>query len=122
MNCPTCHKPTPPDSAHSCSPVPLLTAEMAQDDLEYEGEDKYSSGVEHCIEAIASGRVACHDTQAGVFVPFMSETEAREKFEAGFSQHTSVLRKDNYGCYIEKSAVFQWNGYRMALRDLKVIR
>lgn len=52
----------------------LLTAEMAQDDLAYEGEDKYSSGVEKCMEALADGRTACAHV--------LTEAECRAEFEA----------------------------------------
>lgn len=114
MNCSICNKPTPPDSIHTCSPVPLLTAGDAQCVTVMYGLFQFPDSVERieaAIAAIRSGRVACCDTQAGVCVPFMSEDEALERFQkwrrgSGNEMH----RHAEFTCYLA------------ALRDLGVIK
>lgn len=108
MTCHTCHKPTPADSVHTCSPVeharcncdepyhaadcryaPMLTAEFVRSlypSLDIAGlTPKNEHVLLAALDAIQIDRVACYDTQAGVFVPYMSENDVRNKFDEEFS-------------------------------------
>lgn len=136
MTCPTCHKPTPADSVHTCSPVPLLTAlDITTIPIDEQHElrkiddlwqlftvrenswvrslNGYESEFVTCAIRSAAlqtaARVACHDTQAGVFVPYMSEDDAM----ALCAQNAGSA--DDYTVNLDA-------GYLAALRDLKVIR
>lgn len=104
MNCPTCHKPTPADSVHTCSPVPLLTKSMAALMKHYHLADEEREA----LIAIESGRVACHDTQSGVFVPYMSE------------DYAMAMCAQNAGS--EDDYAINLDGYLAALRDLGIVK
>lgn len=119
-NCPICNKPTPPDSVHTCSPVPLLTKLQAFNSrvaLEGQAKWQFADPEIQALHKIETGRVACHDTQAGVFVPFMSAAEALERFHKLFGDDSPRLTKDEREMYDA-----EWRVYFAALRDLGVIK
>lgn len=134
MTCPACHKPTPPDSVHTCSPVPLLTAlTITTIPIDEQHElrrvedfwqlfavrenswvrslNGYESEFVTCAIRSAAlqtaARVACHDTQAGVFVPYMSE------------EHALTRRQVQY--LHPLNTVFD-AGYLAALRDVGALK
>lgn len=98
-------QPTTPE------PAPLLTAEDAQSALEVFNQPKDWWPK---IQAIASGRVVCIDTQNTVTVPKMSEEQAREKARDLFDQdHARLHQLDPWAAHML--------GYLAALRDAGVL-
>lgn len=111
MNCPTCNKPTPPDSVHTCSPVPLLTEELVTAWLKpYCGLTTSAKAMEAVMQ-IQQGRVACYDTATHKAVTLMTEDEARERFEAKYGDD-----------FIARRGNCEWIAWTAALRDIGAIR
>lgn len=101
-------------------PAPLLTAESAR--FAFCGHATEQTMRQ--LEAIASRRVVCIDTQTHVAVTKMTEAEARDKYREAF---VSVF--GHFPEWSGTAAKLLWNtrwdahetGYLAALRDLGVI-
>ncbi len=95
----------------STEPAPLLTAEMAGMFTMLDPSCKNGAQVWAARDAIASGRVACYDTETHTAVQKMTEEQAREKFEAW------IKAEESKGVHHGFESV-----YLAALRDAGVIK